>query len=865
MRLYRALLRLCPAAFRAEYGDEMSAIFLARRRDASSCVGVAALWLETVADLVVTAIETHFDILRQDLRYSFRTLRRSPGFALTAISVTALGIGATTAAFSITDHVLIRRLPFPQADRLVQLWEDQSPANYKEIEPSPPNYRDWKRISRAFQAMAAYHNISVDLVGNGDPEQLDGIAVTSDLFPLLGAQAALGRIFTAEDDRSGAQGTLVLSYGLWKQRFGADAGVVGRKVILDGEPYLIIGVMPQHFFFPRRDTELWTTARFANSDFEDRTNNWLHVIAKLRRGVSVEQAQAEMRLVAAELKREYPKDNAHVSVTVESLRDGVLAYSPRLLLMALLGASFCVLLIACTNLANLLLARALVRRKELAVRTAMGAGREQLVRQMLTESGVLAIFGGALGVLLAIAVSPLLGKLVPAALPLAQAPNIDLRVLLFAVLLTVVTAIGFGVIPALRVCGGVDIRGLHEGSRGGVGGRRERLRSALVVAEVTASVVLLISTGLLVRALLRVEETDPGFRPDGVLTMRTTLPWPKYERTARRVAFYSNVISGIRELPGVKGAAYTSFLPMVMRGGIWPVTIEGRPQADAGFRMASARFVTPGFFSTMSIPLLMGRDVSDADTLDRPLAAVVSDSFARRYWPHENPLGRKFLFVESVRTVVGVVGNVRVRGLERGSEPQVYLAYRQAPDGSFPFYAPKDLLIRSSVDARTLLPAVRRIIANADPQQPISDVQTLSNVVEAETTPRLVQLRILGTFAGIAFVLAAIGIHGLLSFAVSNRAQEIGVRVAIGAQASDILAMVMGEGFLLAAGGIVLGVVTAYGAARTMQALLAGVRPHDSLTFSAGIVLALLMTLTGSLLPAIRAVRIDPMTAIRAD
>lgn len=347
--------------------------------------------------------------------------------------------------------------------------------------------------------------------------------------------------------------------------------------------------------------------------------------------------------------------------------------------------------------------------------------------------------------------------------------------------------------------------------------------------------------------------------------MRTTLPWPKYEKTARRIAFYSTVVAGVRQLPGVKAVAYTSFLPMVMRGGIWPVTIEGQPHGEAGFRLASARFVTPGFFATMGVPLVMGRDVSDSDTLDRPLAAVVSESFVRRYWPHENPLGHKFQFGELVRTVVGVVGNVRVRGLERGSEPQVYLPYRQVADGWFPSYTPKDLAVRSSVDPETLMPAIRRIIASADPQQPISDVQTLRAIIDAETTPRVLQLRVLSTFAAVAFVLAAIGIHGLLSFAVSNRAQEIGVRVAMGAEARDILTMVMREGLALAAIGIVLGITVAYAAARAMQALLAGVTPHDLGTFSAGVALALAMTLIGSFIPAMRAVRVDPMTAIRAD
>jgi putative ABC transport system permease protein len=448
-------------------------------------------------------------------------------------------------------------------------------------------------------------------------------------------------------------------------------------------------------------------------------------------------------------------------------------------------------------------------------------------------------------------------------LPIGEVPSVDLRMLAFAAILAAVTGIGFGVLPALRASGAANLEGLREGGRGGIGGRKERLRSALVMAEVTGSVVLLVSAGLLVRALWRLQQVDPGFRAQGVLSLRTALPMPKYNRTDRRVQFYRNILSEVRSLPGVAGAAYTSSLPLIWGGGIWHVSVEGRPPDQVQARDASLRFVTPGFFAVMGIPLLQGRDVSEADTVDRPFAAVVSESFVRKYWPGQNPLGRRFSFAFDTREVVGVVGDVRVRGLERVAEPQVYVSYRQMRDSALTYYAPKDLVIRSSVDPAALLPALRRIIGSADPAQPVSDVRTLADVVDADTAPRQVQVRVLGAFAAMAFLLAGIGLHGLLSFAVASRTQEFGVRIALGAQRGDILAMVLRDGIRLAIAGVVPGVALAYAAGRLLEALLAGVQPADAPTFLITIALCLVMTLGGSLVPAIRAVRVDPTVAMR--
>jgi predicted permease len=862
MIYYRALLLFYPASFRAEYGGEMSAIFARRWRDAGGMAGLAALLMAAFMETLWNAAAVHWDILRQDLRYTVRTLSRSPGFAITAILVIALGVGANTAAFSVTDFVLVRPLAFPEPEKLVKLWENVP--RYSRMELSPANYRDWKRMSASFDSMAGFfYPQAVNLIGQGEPERLEAASVTAEFFPTLRNQPLLGRTFTHAEDEPGAAGTAVLSYRLWQAEFGGEAAAIGRRLNLDGKPYTIIGVMPREFGFPVRDTALWIPARLEESNFQDRNDNFLDVVARLKSGVSPEQARAEMKLIAGQLERQYPKENVNTGATVNRLRDE-LSGNSRGLLWALSGAAICVLLIACTNLANLLLARGLARQKELAVRTAIGAGRERLVRQMITESLLLAFAGGGLGVLAAMAALPLMARLVPTSLPIAGMPAIDLRVLAFAGLLALATGIAFGVGPAWRMGRGADLGGLREGSRAG-GGRKERLRSALVMAEVMASVVLLVSAGLLLRALWRVQATDPGFRTQGVLTLRTALPSPKYDTLTVRQRFYTPVLAEVRRLPGVASAAYISYLPMTMTGGIQPVSIGGQTLDRAGNHTASQRFVTPGYFATLRIPLQQGRDVAESDTRSMPYVAVVSQSFVRRYWPEGNAMGRHFQFAFHDRTVIGVVGDVRVRGLERESEPQVYLPYKQADDDRFTFYEPQDLAVRSNMAPESLMPILRRIIRAADPEIPVSNVRALAQIVDDETASRSVQARLLGGFAALAFLLAAVGIHGLLSFAVSQRSREIGVRIALGAVPRDILGMVLGQAALVVVAGILPGVLLAYEAGLAMQALLAGVTPSDPIAFLAAAALCVAMTLAGSLLPAWRAVRVDPITALRAE
>ena len=860
-RFYSTILHLYPAAFRAEYSAEMQSDFGARLRQAKSTGSRIALHLDALLDVIRNAAGAHWDVLRQDLNYAARTLIRAPGFTVTAVVVTALGIGANTAAFTVADFVLLRPLPYRDADRLVKLW--QRPDGGGTNEASPRLYTEWKASAKSFESMGAFYSSAVNLVGRGEPQRIESIVVTADLLPILSVRPILGRLFTASEEREGAAEGVILSHDVWQGQFGSDPGIVGRQITLDGAPRVVIGVMPRDFHFPRRDIGLWTLISAEQQRDDDVSNTYWNVLGKLRPGVSLAQARAEMDVIARRIQQEFPNEQENTGISVITLRDESAGQS-RLLLLALCGAAGCVLLIACANLANLLLARAMTRRREILVRTALGAGRERLVRQSMTESLVLAGLGGALGILIAYLALPVLTSLVPASLPVAQLPSIDMRVLAFAALLTAITGIGFGVLPAWRSAGQLDLTGLREGARSG-GGRRERARSVLVVAEVIASVVLLISAGLLMRALLKVQKVDLGFSADQVLTVRTALPSPEYDTTARRVAFYRDVIENVRAIPGVSSAAYISGLPTRMYGGIWPVIPEGQTLTRARAELASSRFVTPGYFATMKIPVKLGRDIVETDRIDQPWVAVVSESFVKRYYPNEDPIGKRFKFQDDMRTIVGVVRDVRVRGPERQSEPQVYLSAQQAEDGANGFYQPKDLVVRSNLPASSLVPAIRNIVQRVDPRQPVSSVRMLSDVVAEITAARTVQVRILVAFAIIAFLLAAVGIHGLLSYTVSSRQHEIGIRMALGAQQRQIVRLVMLRGVMLALAGVLPGLFLAYAAAKAMQSLLAGIEPSDPVTFLAAGALCVVMTLVGSLLPTMRAVRVDPATAFRSE
>ena len=858
MDAYGLLLRILPASFRQEYGAEMRAVFEAQRRKE----GGVAPWGRAIADVVANSVRLHADLLRQDLRWTFRALRQAPGFALTAVTVTALGMGANIAAFTLVDHVLLRPLPFVHPEKLAMVYLTEQSNGYTHTELSPPNYLDLRAITSSFESFSAYSGLSVLLTGEGEPQRLEGANVGGDLFRILGARPSLGRGFTAEDERSGAAPIVLLSDRLWKARFGADPGVVGRKLLLDEQPFTVVGVMPEGFAFPSRQAQLWIPLRFPPFALTERTNYYLYGVARLREGVTLEQARADLTVAAAKLERAFPKDNAGIGATAYDLGD-IVSPQSRMLVLAVLGASFCVLLVACSNLANLLLVRAMTRRREIAVRMAIGAGRERLVRQLFTENAVLAALGGLCGLLLASAAIPCLARLIPNALPVSGVPSIDLRVYVFAFILIVVSCLGFGVLPAMRPSEAADFDGLR-GRTGG--GRTDGLRRILVLAEVTGTVVLLIAVGLLVKALWRVEAVNPGFRSEGILTLRTVLLMPKYSTTAKRTQFYEDVLSQTRKLPGVQSAAYISFLPMGdMRAGIFPVRTPGMPEEEASRAKAILRFVTPDYFKTLHIPLRKGRDVAELDTRDSQPVAVVSQSLAERYWPGRDPIGRQFNFAFGDRTVVGVVGDVAVRGLERSSEPQVYLPALQMRDGALAWYAPKDLLIRTGGNPMGLMPSLRRILRDADPDQAISDVRLLGDVVAADTASRRAQVGALGIFAGVAILLAAVGIYGLLSFSVSSRTQEVGVRLALGAGRGRMLGMFLREGLILGAVGAGIAIPLAYMAARSLTSLLFGVQPGDAAIYASAAALAIVMTLAGSVWPAVRAAGVDPAITIRCE
>lgn len=808
-------------------------------------------------------IAANWEILLQDLRFTAKTLNGSRGFAVAAVLVTALGVGANTATFSVADFVLVRPLPFKDPHELVRLCEGPREGGGWGCmnELSPANYRDVAASTRSFQSWGAFTGASVNLVGTGEPVRIEAQRVTAQVLPILGVPPLMGRLF--DSTRVEDAGSVVISHALWQTQFGGDDQILTRTLQLDGAPYSVIGIMPSGFRFPSDNVSLWLPLTLREEDFANRTNTYLQAVGRLQRGVSIEQGRAELTALFTRLARDYPETNEETGFSFFRQRDYV---SPRnrLMLLALLGASLCLLLLTCANMGNLLLVRAAGRERELAVRAAIGAGRHRLVRQMLTESVVLAVLGGAAGVLAAALAMPLLSLLVPTTLPIASAPGIDMRVFAIAAAFSAITGLGFGLLPALRVGGVSGFSALREGARSG--GRRQRLRTVLVAIEVAVSVMLLISSGLLIRALVRVQGVDPGFAADDVVTLRTVLPSPQYDDPARRAFFYDRVLASVRALPGVEQAAYTSGLPMVLTGGIAGVSIPGQEVRSARRQGVGIRFVTSQFFGALGIPLRRGREVEDTDTQDRALVAVVSESFVERYWPNTDAIGKTFAIRSQTRTVVGVVRDIMVRGLERTSEPQVYIPAKQPPEtGLGGLYVPKDLVILAPGQGLSIVPAVRASVHQVDPAQPLSDVRMMADVIGSQTETRTAQLRVLGALALLALLLAGVGIHGLLAFTVAQRSREIGVRLALGAEPSGVRRMIVSEATRMAIIGVVPGLLGAYAAARGMSAVLFGIPPADPLTFAATAALCLTTAIAGALAPALRAARVNPISALRAE
>ena len=808
-------------------------------------------------------MSAHREMFAQDVRFSVRMLSRSRGFAAATILVTALGVGANTAAFSVADYVLLRPLPYPDGETLVRICEGPPGGGGWGCnnQMSPANYRDLATMNSSLGTMGVFRRMAMNLVGGSEPARVSVAMISSDVLSVLGIQPMVGRAFEPAASSTAEERTAILSFPFWQAQFGGAADAVGTTLTLDGTPYVVIGVMPRHFRFPTEEVQLWVPLSLREADFTNRANTFLEGIARLRPGVTFEQARTDVMAIAARLAREYPDTNAERWFSFFRLRDEM---SPRYrtMLLALCGASVCMLLLACATLANLWLARAAGRARELAVRAALGAGRDRLIRQMLTESLLLALAGAVAGALVAAIAVPLLSHLVPPTLPIGVQPSVDVLVLSVASLVAALTALGFGVMPALRASSRGGFAALRTGARGGV--RGTRLRQALLALEVGVSVVLLVSSGLLIRAIWRVQAVDPGFAIDAVLTLKTALPNPRYSDPVRRADFYRRVVDQVRALPGVESVAYTSGLPMVMTANLTMIQFAGKPRPSRNDGV-SLRIITPEFFDTLRIPVRRGRTLSESDTRDRALVAVVSESFARRYWPAADPIGQTFETRGQVRTIVGVVGDIKVRGLERVSEPQLYLPFEQLPDPIGEAYLPKDLVVRSARPDPALVAAIRSVIHQVDPEQPLSDVRMLADVIGDQTLARRAQLRVLAALAVLALLLTAVGIHGLLAFTVAQRDREIGVRLALGATPRNVAKMILSEGMRIALIGVVPGVFAAYLAARGMSTLLFGLSPGDPVTFAVVAVVCFTTAVAACAYPALRAAAIQPMAALKAE
>jgi predicted permease len=806
--------------------------------------------------------------LLSDLRYGVRVLLRAPGSSMIAIVALALGIGANTAIFSLVDAVLLRPLPYAQPDRLVQVWEDATHLGFPRNTPAPGNFVSWKEQNQVFEDMAASRNASFNLTGRGDPEAVVGRSVTANLFPVLGVAPALGRVFTAEEDRPGGPPVAVIGHALWQRRFGGDAGVVGSTVEVDGRTTTIVGVMPRDFVYPKREHEMWVPLALPAEQMANRNAHYLQVVARLKPDVPVERARADLAAIAERLARDFPASNRDVGVVVVPLAEEVLG-DTRDAVLVLMIAVGCVLLIACANVANLLLSRATARRREIAVRVALGAGRLRIVRQLLTESVLLAVLGGALGLTIALWSFDLLATFIPTGASHAAALGLDARVLGFTAALALATGVVFGLAPALSVTRqdlGDELKA--AGSHGFAASHR-RLRGALVVSEVALAFLLLAGAGLMLQAFARVRAVDPGFRAGNVLTARTMLPSPRYDDAARRNAFYDAVLARVEALPGVISAGYTGFLPLTNRGGSQGFSIEGRPPPPPGvINDANYRVVSHGYHATVGTPLQRGRLLAPSDRAGSQRVLVVNQTFARKFFPGEEVLGRRIKHGPPDSdapwlTIVGVVGDVRQMGLEQDARAEVYVPYPQFEDHNF--FSPKDLAIRVEREPMALANAVRQAVWAVDPLQPVADVQPLEALLDRETASRSVQTSLLGGFAALALVLASLGIYGVLSYTVAQRRREIGIRMALGAHAGQVVRMVVRQGLVLWAIGIAIGLLAALALTRALASLLYGVSATDPLAFAAGAVALGLVAAFASWLPARQAARVDPMITLKAE
>ena len=798
-----------------------------------------------------------------DFRYGLRRLLQSPGFSLVAVLALGLGIGANTAIFSLVDRVLIRPLGYADPDRLVTLWEDASYINFPRNTPSVANFIDWSKQNQVFTGLAASRDRAGSLTSDGPPEMVLGGAVTINLLDVLGVQPLLGRAFTQDDDRVGVN-VIILSYGLWQSRYGGDPGVIGRSILMNDAKTTIIGVMPPGFTLPKRKTQFLSPAQFTPQMLNNRKAHLLGVIARLKPGITLARSQADMTAIAGRLALEYPDTNKQLGVVVVPLKDQIVGNTGTALLV-LLAAAGCVLLIACANVANLLLAKSASREREMAIRTAMGAARGRLIRQMVTESVLLSIAGGTLGLVLARLSMRVLTALIPMGLPGSTEPSIDGRLLAFTLGISLLTGIVFGFAPALETTNPEICEKLKEGGRAGVGGQRRRFRDALVVAEVALALILLVSAGLLLQTLRNLHAIDAGFNPGNILTLSTRLPSPKYAAHLKRVAYYNAVVEKVRALPGVVSAGFTSNLPFTSQGYTSSFLIEGRPYAAGTSQDALYREVTNDYLQTLQVRLLEGRIFGNDDRANSLPVVIINETFKKQYWPNESPLGKRIQTSGDGtpwQTIIGVVADVRERGLELDMKPAVYLPVVQLPFG---WNNPHQLAVRTSMEPHAVAKALREAIWAVDRDQPIADVRTMDDIIDLEVANHKQQTALLGTFAALALVLASLGIYGVLSYAVTQRTREIGVRVALGASTGDVTRMVVGHGIALTALGIAIGIGVALVVTRSMARLLVGVKTADPAVYVAVALLLSIVALVACYLPAVRAARIDPVIALREE
>ena len=798
----------------------------------------------------------------QDLRYGLRTLLRNPGFCAVAILALALGIGPNTAIFTMVNAVLLKPLPIPEPNRVVMIWGTLLKSGFDQLPVSAADFLDWQRQARSFDQMSAAFAIpeyGLNVAGVGDPERVPAALASKEFLPALGIKPIAGRNFLPEEDRPGGPRVMLISNAYWQRRFHSDPAAIGRTLTVDGIPRTIVGVVPHHLG-EMVHADLWLPTAINPNDPERQNHNY-GIVARLKPGVTVEQARAEMIVIARRLERAYPATNTGWGITLFPMAE---MYTGRIrpVLLILLGAVGLLLLIACANLANLLLARAATREKEIAIRGALGAGRPRIIRQLLTESLVLALAGGALGLVLAAWGVRLLRSVVPDMFPMLQHMRVDVPVLVFTFGISVLTGLLFGLVPAWRSSHTDLNTTLKEAAgRSESAGGSNRIRSLLLASEVAFAVLLTVSAGLLLRSFVRVTEVNPGVRTANILTMNLSLP-VKYDTPLKRATFYKSLMERLDAVPGVRSAGAVVFLPLRVsilsfRIGVNGFRIEGRPPVPQGQEpMADYRMVTPGYFSTVGIALRRGRLFDQHDDLDAKWVALVNEAMVRKHFAHENPLGQHLVMGKPTE-IVGVVADAKLYGLDASVEPAVYVPHMQHPGESM------GVVVRTEGDPAAMAPAVRREVLKLDPEQPISDVRTMEKVLSDSLMLRRVSMLLIAVFASLALTLATVGIYGLTAYSVSRRTHEIGLRVALGASQPQILRLVVGRGLVTSLVGAGIGVATAFALTRFLAGMLYGVSATDPLVFAGVPLLLIAVSALASYVPARKATRIDPLIALR--